>query len=340
MHLVNPLWDASGGSDWRTIETWRLLRPHVDVRLWSEFRPAEVFARNYPINAIRPWRLKLPRRGTLVFIGTYFRIGHWTHLASYDRVIVLYNTHQPERLAKNVGRLAKAGHRPEIVYTSEALRRTHGGRGRVLQSPIDIERFRPPAGTRAPRPFTVGRLSRDIRSKHHEDDASLWRALASAGCQVRLMGAVCLEPELRGVPGIELLPAGAEDPAAFLRTLDCFVYRTSATWFEAYGRVVMEAMATGLPVVAGTRGGYIEHLRHGINGLAAASTAEMIEAVLALKADPERAARIGAAARSDAVTFNSVVLPQRTIDVLTGAPSPDRLVPDHESPEENIAHTG
>src|SRR5205085_3315428 len=26
IHLVNPLWDANGGSDWRTIETWRLLR--------------------------------------------------------------------------------------------------------------------------------------------------------------------------------------------------------------------------------------------------------------------------------------------------------------------------
>ncbi|HMA30224.1 MAG TPA: hypothetical protein VKT00_00255, partial [Casimicrobiaceae bacterium] len=84
VHLVNPLWDPSGGADWRTIDTWRLLRPHADVRLWSEYSPATTFAQ-YPVGHINPWRLALPRGGTLVFVGTYFRIGHWTRLASYDR---------------------------------------------------------------------------------------------------------------------------------------------------------------------------------------------------------------------------------------------------------------
>ena len=53
----------------------------------------------------------------------------------------------------------------------------------------------------------------------------------------------------------------------FLRTLDCFVYRTSESWFEAYGRVVIEAMATALPVVASPRGGYVQHLREDVNAL-------------------------------------------------------------------------
>ena len=70
---------------------------------------------------------------------------------------------------------------------------------------------------------------------------------------------------LRGVQNVELLRAGAEEPAVFLRSLDCFVYRTSARWFEAYGRVIVEAMATGLPIVAGRDGGYTDYLRHGIN---------------------------------------------------------------------------
>ena len=37
VHLVNPLWDPTGGGDLRTIDTWRLLRRHADVRIWTEF---------------------------------------------------------------------------------------------------------------------------------------------------------------------------------------------------------------------------------------------------------------------------------------------------------------
>jgi glycosyltransferase involved in cell wall biosynthesis len=315
VHLINPLWDATGGADWRTLETWRLLRPHADVHLWSEYEPARAFAA-YPIERIRPLRLAFPRDGTLVFVGTYFRIGHWMRLAAPARVVILYNTDQPERLAKNIERLERAGHEVEIVYTSRALRRRHRGRGRVLESPIDVARFRPPRIGRQLRPFTVGRMSRDIRSKHHEDDPALWRELARAGFRVRLMGAACLAAELASSPNVELLPAGAEDPASFLRSLDCFVYRTSARWFEAYGRVVVEAMATGLPIVAGQRGGYVDHLRDGVNAWLALSTRDAVERVKHLAANPAEAARLGAAARRDAVDLNAARLPRRTVALL------------------------
>lgn len=315
VHLVNPLWDASGGSDWRTIDTWRLLRSRADVRLWSEYSPAAAFAQ-YPIARINPWRLSLPRGGTLVFVGTYFRIGHWTRLASYDRVVILYNTDQPDRLAKNAGRLARAGHRVDVVYTSRALRQRHRGSGPVLESPIDIERFRPSAATRRA-PFTVGRLSRDIRTKHHEDDPQLWRALARAGVRVRLMGGTCLASDLGHERNVELLPAGSEDAATFLRSLDCFVYRTSTRWFEAYGRVVMEAMATGLPIVAGENGGYAEHLRDGENGYLAGNTDDAVARVLTLAASPADRLRLGRAARRHAIALNAVELPQRTFALLT-----------------------
>ncbi len=325
IHLVNPLWDASGGADWRTIDTWRLLRRHSRVELWTEFEPAQVFSRDYPVQRIRPLSLQFPRGGTLVFIGTYFRIGHWTRLASFDRVLILYNTNQPDRLAKNMQRLARAGHEVEVIYTSQALRQLHGGHGEILESPIDVQRFSPARAPRPARTFTVGRLSRDLRSKHHEEDPLLWRALARAGCRVRLMGATCLADELADEPGIEVLPAGAEDPAEFLRSLDCFVYRTSARWFEAYGRVVMEAMATGLPVVAGERGGYVEQLRDGASGHVVSSTGEAIARVLALAADRDAAKALGERARHFAFTFNTEYLPRRTVELLTersAAPTP------------------
>jgi len=321
VHLVNPLWDPNGGADQRTVETWKLLRHHARVRVWSEYRPDPRLARACPVERIEPWCWRFPRGGTLIFVGTYFRVGHWVRLAAAARTVVLYNTHQPERLARNLERIRGAGPEPEIVYTSCALRRMHGGSGAVLESPIDVHRFRPVGVARKRPPFTVGRLSRDIRSKHHADDPALWRALAEAGCRVRVLGGRCLAPELEGVPGIELLPAGAEDPAMFLRTLDCFVYRTSESWFEAYGRVVVEAMATALPIVASPRGGYVAHLREDDNALLFRDTDEACARVLSLRDSPERAARLGARARLTALAVNEDDLPRRTRSVLLAGAS-------------------
>src|SRR5664279_3800377 len=225
VRLVNPLWDPNGGADHRTLETSRLLAEVADVRLWSEYEPAPVFCSTGQVRRVRPLHFEFPRRGTLVFIGVYFRIGHWIHFARPARVVVLYNTDQPDRLQKNLARLAQTGVPAEVVYTSDALRIRHGGEGPVLESPVDTRRFQP-ANARPARPFTVGRMSRDIRSKHHEEDPALWRALAYAGCRVRIMGGTCLAAELAGAPNIELLPAGAEDAATFPRSLDCFVFRT------------------------------------------------------------------------------------------------------------------
>ena len=157
VHLINPLWDPTGGSDWRTIDTWRLLRRHAAVRIWTEFAPSPAFA-GAPVERIRKVTLKFPRGGTFVFIGTYFRIGHWTRFTHSDRAIIIYNTDQPDRLAKNVARLERGGHAVEVVYTSRALRRRHGASGHVLESPIDVTRFRPWRLVRPKRPFTVGRM--------------------------------------------------------------------------------------------------------------------------------------------------------------------------------------
>jgi glycosyltransferase involved in cell wall biosynthesis len=80
----------------------------------------------------------------------------------------------------------------------------------------------------------------------------------------------------------------------------------------------MEAMATGLPVVAGARGGYNERLRHGVDALQFHCTDEAIEHVMALAHNRDEALRIGAHARRRAVALNADELPRRTIELMTG----------------------
>jgi glycosyltransferase involved in cell wall biosynthesis len=330
VHIVNPLWDACGGADWRSIETWKLLRSRCEVRLWSEYEPHPRFEACAPIERIHPWRLRFPRGGTLIFVGVYFRVGHWVRFAAPERVVVVYNTSQADRLRKNLARIASCGRTPEVMYTSHVLRRLERGHGPVLESAIDMARF-PYRERDASRPFTVGRLSRDTPTKHHEEDVRLWRALAAEGVRVRILGGMCLAAALGGLPNVELLPAGAEDAFAFLQSLDCFVYRTSERWLEAFGRVVIEAMATGLPVVCGDRGGYVDYVTHGRDAMVVGSTAQALDAIRRLRTDRWLARSLGLHAAKAARRLQGELV-ERTLRLLGGAsPAPAAARIDAES---------
>ena len=175
--------------------------------------------------------------------------------------------------------------------------------GPVHPSFIDIEHFSPQARP-ANEQFTVGRISRDNDDKHHHDDAELYRRLADLGCHVRLQGAESRR-ELIDDPRIEILSEGARPAVDFLRDLDCFLYRIRAGWYEAWGRVVSEAMACGVPVVAENRGGYTEFVEHGRTGYLFNDNDEAVRQVMTLKESEALRQEIGAIAREAMVRINS-----------------------------------
>jgi len=319
IHLINPM-RACAGSEWRTLELYRLLSPHAPTRVWSDENPTAFFRDKLPIERIRPALLRFPFRGTLVFIGVYTRIGWWIRLARPRRVIVVYNTPTPEQFHRNVRRVRPFCPRPvELVFASNWLRDSVGGTGSVQVSPIDLQRFHPaPISPAADRPFTIGRHSRDIDYKHHPDDPALYRQLIAAGVRVRLLGGTVLAPQLSSHPAVELLPLNTEEPADFLRTLDVFYYRTSERFREPHGRVVQEAMACGLPVVCHRSGGYAAFIDHGRNGLLFDTDDEAATHLTALQHDPALRQRLGRAARATVEHLFSPEANQRVIDFYLG----------------------
>ena len=308
VHIINPLWNAYGGSERRAVSLYTLLKDHTDVSLWSEHEPHPALAATYPICPIQLRRLHFPRSGVLVFVGIYFYVGRWIRFSRPQRKIVIINTIESDRKPRFISHIEQAGGPPvEIVYASQSTEAAYSMPGVIESSPIDLTVFttvaRPPDRDR----FTVGRLSRDHPKKHHADDPAFYRRLIEQGCAIRIMGGRILADRMNASPFLELLPAGHEPAAQFLQGHDCFYYRTAGDYYETYGRVVHEALACGLPVVVERDGGYAEHIEHGVNGFLFDKEDEAQKIIVDLKEDAALRARISRAARESAQRIYSPV---------------------------------
>jgi sugar transferase (PEP-CTERM/EpsH1 system associated) len=101
-----------------------------------------------------------------------------------------------------------------------------------------------------------------------------------------------------GAGALAWLPGERSDVPAVMRGLHCFVLPSLA---EGVSNTILEAMATGLPVVATGVGGNTELVSAGRTGLIVppGDTAAMAEAVGSLALDPAKARQLGRAGRAE-----------------------------------------
>lgn len=98
----------------------------------------------------------------------------------------------------------------------------------------------------------IGRYSRDNILKYPDSKNKLLSAYPASGCKVRVMGGInsCNKILENCVPlNWELLPYGAEDVKDFLTKIDFFVYFDNPNIVEAFGRSILEAIASGVLVI-------------------------------------------------------------------------------------------
>ncbi len=186
----------------------------------------------------------------------------------------------------------------------EGIRARHIAR---IPNGIDLEAFHPPADAQSlTRLVTVARLR---PGKGHDTvvDAFADVARAFPEATLTIVGDGPLGDTLAArVKGLGLearvrLAGHCEDVGAELRKQGLFVLASRS---EAFPNSVIEAMATGLPVVASAVGGIPELIEHGRNGILVrpADPAELARAITDLLLRPSFARSLGRKARVDVTT--------------------------------------
>jgi sugar transferase (PEP-CTERM/EpsH1 system associated) len=187
-----------------------------------------------------------------------------------------------------------------------------------LYNGVDTERFRPAPGGPSPisgcpfdpaQQWLIGTVGRMATVK---DQTMLARAFVLAlrqapELQGRLRLVMVGEGPLRaqaqtlldeaGLAHLAWLPGERHDVADIMRGLHCFALPSLA---EGISNTILEAMASGLPVIATAVGGNADLVQQDATGLLLPATDEcaMAAAILSLARQPQRAAELGLAGRA------------------------------------------
>lgn len=179
------------------------------------------------------------------------------------------------------------------------------GRLHLLANVVDTERFRPqPRSSGEVRILSVGRMTREKRYDRLLEIAASARRQSKRQIRMILAGDGPLRPQLEAQAAqLGLFPDGVEfrgsqeDIAPLYRDADLFLLTSD---YEGSPNVVLEAMASGLPVVATRVGGVPELVQDGVTGYMAdpQATSRLAEALLELAEDEAKRREFGARARA------------------------------------------
>ena len=271
------------------------------VRLFRRIRPAIVHTRNPSgMDALLPaaiagvpWRIHGEHGWETDDLQGRNRKNAWNrrlHAPLVHRFVAL-SKHQERYLAERVG---IAPRRITQIYNG-----------------VDVDRFRPREAPREEGSFTIGTVGRmqDVKDPLNLVEAFLLlrRSRPDLAARARLVlvgdGALraAVESRLRegGAWEAASLPGAREDVAEQLRAIDLFALPSKA---EGISNTILEAMATGLPVVATRVGGNPELVEEGRTGLLVppSDPAGLAAALARYSEDPALAAAHGAAGRERA----------------------------------------
>jgi glycosyltransferase involved in cell wall biosynthesis len=130
---------------------------------------------------------------------------------------------------------------------------------------------------------------------------------ANPGIRLAIIGGgpaeAALKKKFQGTPTVFTGYLQGEDLAQAYASADLFVFPGAN---ETFGNVVIEAMSSGLPIVAPDSGGLLDFMEDGVNGLLFESENQrsLVDSVNTLLANPDVSRRMGRAGRAKAETMS------------------------------------
>ncbi|MBI3550326.1 MAG: glycosyltransferase [Elusimicrobia bacterium] len=235
------------------------------------------------------------------------------------------------RIADSDGLMDAAGRAASdrIIATSAYVAAKFEGYPRlsIVPNAVDAAAFaRPAAGTRERLGLGPGDLVAAAMGKLHawkrfdvaveafararSKEPRLRLLVIGDGPEAEALGA--LARRLDAASGV-VFAGWREDPAPLLASSDMLLHPTPG---EHFGRVFIEAMASGLPVVARADGGAAEIVKDGETGLLVRGGAPeaFADALLSLCASPERRRNMGRAGREEALRLYEPAAAARRIE--------------------------
>ncbi len=171
---------------------------------------------------------------------------------------LVYNIRLCNRRAKSYFRKTPVWH-PIGPLVRDTLKRKHQAALRSIKlSPsdwvniINVNEWRRNKRPQKGSTIRIGRHSRDAYVKWPSGKGDMLRIYPDhERYQIRVLGGAATPRRILGkLPSNwTVYPFGSKSPKSFLAGLDVFVYYTHPDCVEAFGRVIFEAMAVGVPVI-------------------------------------------------------------------------------------------
>jgi sugar transferase (PEP-CTERM/EpsH1 system associated) len=232
----------------------------------------------------RNWKYNLLRRAAQPLVSNYIAVSR--DLADWLRQVVKVPARKVHQIYNGVDSVTfhpRAGERPDILPPGFAGADcvVFGSVGRMAE----VKDY----------PLLVDAFVRLLR-EHPEQAARARLAIVGEGptraaCQAQLAQA--------GIAHLAWLPGERHDIAAVMQALDVFVLPSKN---EGISNTILEALASGLPVVATAVGGNVELVEAGVQGtlVPAGDAVAMAQALLGYLQAPARIAEEGRRARQSA----------------------------------------
>ncbi len=169
----------------------------------------------------------------------------------------------------------------------------------VIHGALDLDEFpyRPLPHQNGER-FVIGRLSRDDPRKFSEYLWHIYSRIPNSHARIMGWGQWMRRYTRKPPPGMDLIEEEGEPADEFIRSLHCMVHPTGDAT-ENWPRVVLEAMASGVPVVTDNRGGVAEMIEHGRTGYLCDDRDDFIKYATKLSEDEPLRIEIASRARSE-----------------------------------------